>query len=431
MASLFTLPSGTRRIQFTNGAGARRAIYLENVLLADAEKVKTKVEAILSAQMSRRAIDAELAKWLADITDALHIKLEKVGLIGARQQQGDAAAMLGPFLAAYIKERDDVKGSTSTVYGHTKRNLVEFFGERKLLSAITLGDADEFKRFLTRKKLKTSKRPMAKNTVIKRCQIAKQFFQAATRKRLIASNPFADMKGATIKANRERDHFITAQDAVALDGKAPDAQWRLIIALSRYGGLRCPSEHLALKWDDIDWERNRMTVHAPKTEHRPGQESRIIPIFPELLRPLLEVSELAPKGAEFVITRYRDASQNLRTQFMKIIKRAGLDPWPRLFHNMRASRQTELTARFPLHVVCEWLGNSRLIAQEHYLRVRDEDFDLAIRGVLRDAYTTQQNKETADIVSHPRPKECENPQEIAGFPQYPGDRGWSLLDSNQ
>jgi hypothetical protein len=45
-----------------------------------------------------------------------------------------------------------------------------------------------------------------------------------------------------------------------------------------------------------------------------------------------------------------------------IIKRAGLKPWPKLWHNLRITRQTELAATFPIHVVCEWLGNSTLIA---------------------------------------------------------------------
>ncbi len=57
---------------------------------------------------------------------------------------------------------------------------------------------------------------------------------------------------------------------------------------------------------------------------------------------------------------------------------ATLDPrvsgWPRLFHSMRASRQTELQREFPLHVVCSWLGNSPRIAQQSYLLVTEEDF---------------------------------------------------------
>ena len=34
---------------------------------------------------------------------------------------------------------------------------------------------------------------------------------------------------------------------------------------------------------------------------------------------------------------------NLRSQFMKILARAGVKPWPKLFHNLRGTRQTELS----------------------------------------------------------------------------------------
>lgn len=58
---------------------------------------------------------------------------------------------------------------------------------------------------------------------------------------------------------------------------------------------------------------------------------------------------------------------------------ATLDPWPKLFHNLRASRQTELEKRFPSHVVCRWLGNSESIAGKHYLQVLDEHFEEAVK----------------------------------------------------
>lgn len=47
--------------------------------------------------------------------------------------------------------------------------------------------------------------------------------------------------------------------------------------------------------------------------------------------------------------------------------------------NLRASRQTELEERFPSHVACAWLGNSEKIAREHYLQVREVDFQKAAR----------------------------------------------------
>jgi hypothetical protein len=33
----------------------------------------------------------------------------------------------------------------------------------------------------------------------------------------------------------------------------PDAQWRLLVALARYGGVRTPSESLAIEWSHVDW----------------------------------------------------------------------------------------------------------------------------------------------------------------------------------
>ena len=77
-------------------------------------------------------------------------------------------------------------------------------------------------------------------------------------------------------------------------------------------------------------------------------------------------------GVEFPVKKYSTR--------LKIITRAGLKPWPKLFQNMRATRQTELSGQFPLHVVCDWLGNSAPIAQKDYLRVTEQDFAAAISG---------------------------------------------------
>src|SRR5690606_29543204 len=36
--------------------------------------------------------------------------------------------------------------------------------------------------------------------------------------------------------------------------------------------------------------------------------------------------------------------------------------WPRVFQNLRSSRQTELAERYPMHVVCAWMGNTQAVA---------------------------------------------------------------------
>ena len=102
-----------------------------------------------------------------------------------------------------------------------------------------------------------------------------------------------------------------------------------------------------------------------------------MPIFPEL-RPWLEDAKLvAEPDAKYVITMpalRADKYANVGSQMARYIKRAGIKPWPKLFVNMRATRETELAAEFPIHVVCEWLGNSKAVAKKHYLRVTKADY---------------------------------------------------------
>jgi hypothetical protein len=120
--------------------------------------------------------------------------------------------------------------------------------------------------------------------------------------------------------------------------------------------------------------KSRLRVTSPKTEGYEGGDHRDIPIFPELLPYLREAFEQAEEGAVYAVARYREPSCNLRTQLNRIIRRAGLTPWPRLFHNLRATRQTELGELFPIQTVCAWLGNSERVARRHYLQVTEEHF---------------------------------------------------------
>ena len=377
MASIITLknlrtkrPNGRKRIDFSDENGKPWSVYLGKMPQRDAEVVRAKIESIVAAKTAHDPLSGETVRWVSKIGDDLAAKLTNVGLIGPRKAGSNAT--LGPFLDGYISKRDDVKGSTAIVYGHTRRCLVDSFGPDKALREITPADADDWRRWLS------SDQKLADNTIRRRCGIAKQFFRAAVRARLIQENPFADLKGCGVRENRQRDYFLTREDAAKVLEACPDAQWRLLFALSRYGGLRCPSEHLGLRWGDVDWERNRMTIHAPKTEHHADGGVRQVPIFPEL-RPHLEaVWEQAEPGTEWVITRYRGNDTNLRTQLQKIIKRAGLTPWPKLWQNLRATRATELVSEgWPEYKVCKWLGHTKLVAEKHYWQVTDADFDQA------------------------------------------------------
>lgn len=134
-------------------------------------------------------------------------------------------------------------------------------------------------------------------------------------------------------------------------------------------GLRCRSEELALTWDCVDLANGRLTVRSPKTEHHAGKASCTIPIFPALLPHLEAAFENAADASVHVITRYQDINANLRTQLGRIIAKAGLKPWPKLFQNLGSTREAELAEEYPIHVGCEWIGNSRAVATKHLLQV--------------------------------------------------------------
>ncbi len=378
MASISNDPNGRRRIQFVAPDKARKSIRLGKVSKRDAESIKFRVEQLLASKITGNAVDSDTAQWVAALPTPLAAKLAKAGLTARPEDKAEAT--LGPFLTDYVDRRTDVKPATKEVWSQVTRNLLEHFGEDRDLATITEGDAENFKLYLIGEKL-------ASTTVHKRLGFARQFLGMARKHRLIDTNPFAEVKSqAAIQPDRQ--HFVGREEIEHLLTVC-NPTWRLIVGLARFGGLHCPSEVLSLKWEGVNWATGRIVVESPKTEHHPGKGSRVIPLFPEL-RPILEEAfELADTGAEYVVGGgYRQAALtssgwrncNLRTQFERLVKRAGLSPWPRLFHALRASRETELAQDHPLHVVTSWLGNSPRIALKHYLQVTDADFERASQG---------------------------------------------------
>lgn len=426
MASIGKEAGGTKRILFYAPDSKRKTIRLGKCSQRQAEAVCLRIERLITAQITGHCPDDETTRWLGEIDEKLHNKLTRAGLV---EQRNSSSNTLGKLIDDYIAMRTDVKARTRDLYEQTRRSLVDYFGEDRELDSITPGDADAWRLSLVDQKL-------ADNTIRRRCGRAKQFFKAAMRRKLISENPFIDLK-SNVQGNPDRLYFVTRDEANRVLNACPDAEWRLIFALSRYGGLRCPSEHLALRWGDVNWEQGRVLVSSPKTEHLPGGESRTVPLFPELRPYLAEAFELAEPGSEFVISRYRDVDKNLRTQLKRIVIKAGLNPWPKLFQNLRSSRETELVETFPLHVVCGWIGNSAPVAAEHYLQVTSDHFERALqetKAVRPEEASAARNparytSELPVIAGSQKKEPAEIPKDSDGFLPVPGSK-LPDMDSN-
>jgi len=358
--------------------GIRKLLAADTNSERQAGRVLAHVEALLKAAHTGGDLDQTTAVWLmSTCPPKLRKRMAKVGLIDL-PEASETVLALKPILDSYIAKRSDVKEVTRDKWRQTCESLVRYFGAERSIDSITVGDARDFERWM--KKSRKSRyadadksEALASATLRKRISHTKQFFADAVARKLIDANPFAGLK-STVGANRERDRFITRDEATKVLDACPNNEWRLLFALSRFGGLRCPSEHLALRWSDVDLPGGKMVVRSPKTEHHEGKESRIVPIFAEL-RPYLEQAwdETADRS-EFVIVGYRGPTTNLRTHLRRIIRKAGMEPWGKLWANLRSSRATELAKDHPAHVAAAWLGHSIQVAGKHYWQVTDGDF---------------------------------------------------------
>jgi integrase len=376
MASVTTDKKGNRRIKFYDLDRSQRGIRIGKVDKKTAERLRDDVAEILVAKQTGQPLHPSTAERLGRLSDRLRRRFVQAGLLEPLEPIARRMG-LKAFLDAYVAGRTDVKASTKDVnYRHATLVLVEFFGADRSLDSITAGDAEEFRIWLQTRRKAQHKPTLAMNTVRRLCGRAKQFFGHAVRKRLIDENPFAGMKGLQVRGSDERRRHISHDWIERVLRACPNADWRLLVVLLRYGGLR-PSEACNLRWENIDWDKRRIRVPCEKTERHEGRAWREIPFFPEIVPHLEESWELADDGVEMVIARYR-SNRNLRQPFKAIVERAGLEMWPKPFQNLRATRETELMRAHPEHVVCGWIGNTQRVAREHYLAATPEDFQRAL-----------------------------------------------------
>jgi integrase len=370
--------NGFKSVRYVNAAGESKTLAIGKLTKAQASEVKSYVERLNVAKITRAAVDNRTAVWLAEIGDDLHERLAEHGLVAPRKPQtatpAASARTLGSFLESFLAKRATAKPNSLKNYKLAVAKLTEFFGADLSLDSLTPGKADDFARAMAAKH--------AKEWTWRLVKFARQFFHTAMRDKIVPENPFAGIKPPP-QATTSRRFFVTREMAQQVLDACPGPEWALIFALARFAGLRVPSELLPLTWGDVNWERGRFLVHAPKTEHHTDGGERWVPIFPEL-RPYLEAAfDAAPPGSVHVVAKHRGTNSNLRQHLGRIIRKAGLTPWPKLFINCRASRETELAETFPIQVVTAWIGNSEPVARKHYLQVTEEHFARAAHDPAR------------------------------------------------
>ena len=406
-------------IQLSPGENeARPKIALGKVNRKQAESARTGIEELVKCSDVNAVISPVVQEWLGGISDGFRKRLEVLGII--EPTSSGQSFTVAEWTSRYIKSRPDVKDITIGKWQNTANKLSTFF-KGQTIDKVTIQQAKDFRVYLK------SVVGLSENTLRRIIGLSRQFFKAAIEAEYINKNPFMGQPVA-IRANTARFFYVTQEMALKVLDACSDAQWRLIFGLARWGGLRCPSEVLRLKWQDIDFEHNQFTVYASKTEHHADGGVRTVPMFPELRLLFQDAFDNAKDGDVYCITRYRGSSTNLRTQLYKIIRRAGLEPWPKIFQNLRSTRETELfkMTNGNVKAVCSWIGNSPEIAMQHYAQVTEADLQEAAKMTLLDdaekrvQNTVQTAAEPPRTESHEvnnssdvNPYDCESLQEAA------------------
>ena len=364
MANPVRQSNGRWRYQPIGPDGSRLSIRWDGVSDRQAAEIAGHIDELIVARSAGVSVPPRTVHWLNDIGPRMHDTLAESGLVDARRSS-TLAALFDEVIATSSNEP-----STITRQKSARSRLVEFFGPDRDLASIGHEDARAWHRWMLRE------RRLAEATVARDVGIARQFFSEAEQRGLIEKNPFRGLS-SVVRPDHERQRFITPEDIAAVLDACPSAEWRALVTLARFGGLRVPSEICGMRWADVLWDKDRFLVRSPKTRrHRDGGR-RHVPLYPEVRSVLVELFDLAEPGAERVFTMDLRSGINLRKPFQAIITRAGIKPWPKLWQNLRSSRQTELAHRFPSHLVCAWMGNSERVADLHYLQVTETDFRAA------------------------------------------------------
>ena len=205
---------------------------------------------------------------------------------------------LKDYISQYLESRTDLHPNTRTRYRGSRRFLERFFAATRLPD-ITNARIEEYKTARTR----GGTGPAGVNRDL---SLLRQVLKQAKRERYIAQNPL-DNRDHFLNERKERlqaKPFTLEEEQHLLS--VAQGYLRPLILLLLDTGLRPNAEALPLKWRDVDFEREMITVIASKTP----AGLRTVPMTTRLKAELLSWRKLTG-NSEFVFFHPRNPAKHL------------------------------------------------------------------------------------------------------------------------
>lgn len=248
------------------------------------------------------------------------------------------------------------------------KHFNEFFGDDVLLTEMGVRQVELFIQSLI-KKVPKGFRVYYRNL--------KAAFNKAVDWEYLTLNPFLKIK--LPKRQNLHPFFIDRMDLGLVIDASKNKMLAAIYLFAFLTGCRL-SEVTNIKWEDLDLDRNLITVGTQDFTTK-SREQRIIPICENLNRYLKEMFVDWKNLTGFLFVKennYPYSSDYVSKQFKKSVRLAGLDERIH-FHTLRHSFASQLVQKqVPIYTVQKLLGHSSVTTTEIYAHIDTNELKNAI-----------------------------------------------------
>jgi integrase len=201
--------------------------------------------------------------------------------------------------------------------------------------------------------------------------LLRHLFNLAIEAGYVRDNPVKGIK--KYKEAPWRRKFVLSEDELQMLVNAASPHFRGILAIAIGTGLR-KGDILSLRWNNIDFEHNVITLYQQKTE-----ESIEIPMLPMVREVLWRLNATAGNSPlVFTLTPGKKIG-DIKTAFHGALRRSGLAEKGYHFHDIRRTFATMLYNRgVILTKIQRLLGHKSITTTERYLGVKFEETREAI-----------------------------------------------------
>jgi len=266
-------------------------------------------------------------------------------------------------LAEYLEWAKNNKEESSYKRDLTSSKLLLAKFGHKRIDKLTLKRGEEYQieRLDGKLRVDESRKPkVSKATVNRETCLLKHMFKKAVRWGYLDQNPFQYLEMQKEPPHRTR--YVTSDEWPRLLS-ACSVEMRVIVVFARLTGMRL-GEILNLKWEDIDWHRDSITIVKCK-----NNTPRTIPMTSTLRTVLLRRYEKA--NSSYVFPGENGKRTTIRTGFNAACRRASIKNLR--FHDLRHTFASDLVNKgIDLLTIMKLMGHKSISSTMRYAHLQEK-----------------------------------------------------------